>query len=656
MAKRDFSEKIIETMEKKIKAIENIDPDEFAKKDEYFELAICLAYMTLSKEKIIDKDIKNDDQIKRLNENVDRNEINKVFDPSFSKKMPIIIKTAINDNLWILDNIRDSIMHGSFDVDEDKKCFILNNTQENREFEAEIPFSWFIAYAKNNILNQKQLKEFDVKGYYFNKNKQDRKNFKVQKEIYNNILYKVKITGDKVNTKEVEETIRTLFDKYAQEEIDKNIIEQYRERIDSETYKYNEEYLVSYYIAEDKVLKDLQAKYPNNTITISTVNYRENIKALAKRQMPKDHHSYELMMKELNELAGKKGMILLNYTTNLIDKYEEGQLSFTSRKIFDAVSKSIEDIPLKSIIGVGIESTIHPELSLEKCMSYMMTTYTDYKVKQNMLSDMLGNNDVETDYEKYRLFAKNRDILRTLCINVYGITTLVINQETLYNDHFLNERPEKYVTSAYETQPYIDNAIKKRKLELEKLRILTRKFEQQNNYDRCQNNIGKARILTNIRELETEETKVNIELYKLAQAMDRLIVSRASYKQQEDKIKLEQAIKKLYDCYENAKTKDGKEKVSKAIGNMMNIYIAETSKYTYLRCTDMSQVIKIMRNSLSHIGRISISTSNKGETYIVLNDYDTDGQKSGQVVCKYEALRNIFTEPYQNKKTLGTQI
>ena len=125
MSKRDFSEKIIETMEKKIKAIESIDPDEFAKKDEYFELAICLAYMTLSKEKIIDKDIKNDDQIKRLNENVDRNEINKVFNPSFSKEMPVILYTAVNDDVWMLDNIRDSIMHGSFDVDEDKSAKVL---------------------------------------------------------------------------------------------------------------------------------------------------------------------------------------------------------------------------------------------------------------------------------------------------------------------------------------------------------------------------------------------------------------------------------------------------------------------------------------------------------------------------------------------------
>lgn len=644
MSKRDFSEKIIETMEKKIKAIESINPDEFAKKDEYFELAICLAYMTLSKEKIIDKDKKNKDKTGRLTENVDRSEINKVFNPSFSKEMPVILYTAVNDDVWMLDNIRDSIMHGSFDVDEDKKCFILNNTKEGREFQAEVPFSWFIAYAKNNILSKKQLEQFNIKGYYFNKNKKDRKNLKVQKEIYNNILYKVKITGAKVNIKEVEKTVKELFDKYAQEDIDKNIIEQYRERIDSEICKYNEEYLVSYYIAEDKVLKDLQAKYPNNTITISTVNYREKIKSLAKRQMPKQHHSYELMMKELNEFTEKKGMILLNYTTNLIDNYEES----TTQKM----PETDDTITEKSIIGVGLESATQSELSLEKCMSYMMTTYTDYNVKQDMMNDLLGNNNLETKYEKYRLFTKNRDILRTLCINVYGISTLVINKETIYNDSFLNEKPENYVTSAYDSTLYIELAQKKREQELKKLRIKKVIFELQKNYDNCKTDISKARVNTAIREKEQDIKKTDIELYKIAQTMDHILVSRANYKELEDKRKLEQAIKKLYDGFEKATTLDGKDKVYDVISDVLNKYIDETSKYTYTRCTDMNQVLRVMRNSLSHIGRISISTSNKGETYIVLNDYDDEGRKSGQVVCKYTALRNIFTEPYQKQKTL----
>lgn len=53
MSKIDFSKKIVPIIEHKINALENLDYSEFLKKDEYFELALCLAYLTLSKEKII---------------------------------------------------------------------------------------------------------------------------------------------------------------------------------------------------------------------------------------------------------------------------------------------------------------------------------------------------------------------------------------------------------------------------------------------------------------------------------------------------------------------------------------------------------------------------------------------------------------------------
>ena len=44
---------IYTTLYQRIKTLEYKDPIYFFKHDEYFELALCLAYMTLSKEKII---------------------------------------------------------------------------------------------------------------------------------------------------------------------------------------------------------------------------------------------------------------------------------------------------------------------------------------------------------------------------------------------------------------------------------------------------------------------------------------------------------------------------------------------------------------------------------------------------------------------------
>ena len=56
MSKESFSQTIYQTMFTKIKTLEYTNPTGFFKYDENFELVLCLAYLTLSKESIIKKD------------------------------------------------------------------------------------------------------------------------------------------------------------------------------------------------------------------------------------------------------------------------------------------------------------------------------------------------------------------------------------------------------------------------------------------------------------------------------------------------------------------------------------------------------------------------------------------------------------------------
>lgn len=249
MSKESFSQKISESMDKKIKAIEQMNINAFLEKDEHFEIALCLSYMTLSKEKLIAKDMKNHDRMARLSQMIDTSEIDKVFQIGFAQEMPRILYAKENNNLWILDNIRDSIMHGVFDIDEKRKCFLLNNEQYDRELTAEIPFSWFIAYAKNDILSKKVLDSYTIRSFYYNKYKQDKNYFNTNKELMNNILYRVNINGNKFNVKNIENRIKELFNIYSKEEINDDLMEKYRSRIDNEKVKYNEKYLVSFCIA-----------------------------------------------------------------------------------------------------------------------------------------------------------------------------------------------------------------------------------------------------------------------------------------------------------------------------------------------------------------------------------------------------------------------
>ena len=213
MSKVTYSKKISESLCHKIATISNINLEYLLKKDEIFEIAICVAYLTLSKEKIIKKDIKNQDRLGRLTKKVDKEEIDKVFEAGFAKEMPTIIYSRETDNIWKLDNIRDSIMHGAFEIDEDNKCFIINNNQHDREFVASIPFSWFIAYAKNDILSKRQSCSYTIKGFYYNKYKKDKYNLTTHKELLSNILYKVNIYGNTFNVKDIENKIKTLPEK-----------------------------------------------------------------------------------------------------------------------------------------------------------------------------------------------------------------------------------------------------------------------------------------------------------------------------------------------------------------------------------------------------------------------------------------------------------
>ena len=235
MSKQTFSEKINEKMKTKIEAVEHINLEELLKKDEDFEFILSLTYLVLSKEKIIKKEIKNKDRLGRLTKLVDQKEIDKVFDPNFSKEIPNIINTLEINKMWILDNIRDSIMHGSFEIDEEKKLVLIDNQGHDRNLKTEIPFSWFIEYAKNDILKKRNVNEHTVYGFYYNKDKLYKKQWETQKELKNNIVYFFKISGTIFNINKIENRIKELYKEYSNEEYDETLSVNYKQEI--EKYK-----------------------------------------------------------------------------------------------------------------------------------------------------------------------------------------------------------------------------------------------------------------------------------------------------------------------------------------------------------------------------------------------------------------------------------
>ena len=166
MGKIEFARMTCDMLSTRIMALENYDLNTFLEYDKYFELVLSLGYLVLSKEKIIYKDKKENDFLKRLHSLVDNREIDHVFAEHFSRLMPTLENARVNANQWILDNIRDSIMHEKFDIDLENELIIIDNDYYKRECKTKIPFQWIIDYAKFDILRKKKSKHCLIKGFY----------------------------------------------------------------------------------------------------------------------------------------------------------------------------------------------------------------------------------------------------------------------------------------------------------------------------------------------------------------------------------------------------------------------------------------------------------------------------------------------------------
>ena len=601
MSKKTFSEKISESMYKKIKAIEYGNINAFLEKDENFEIALCLSYMTLSKEKIIEKDMKNNDRMSRLSQMVDTSEIDKVFKVGFAEEMPVIFYAKENNNLWILDNIRDSIMHGVFDVDENRKCFVIDNQQYDRELKAEIPFSWFIAYAKNDILSKKVLDNYTIRGFYYNKTKKNIKKLNTRKELMNNILYRVNISGNMFNVRDIENRIKELFSMYSEAEITADEIEKYRTRIDSEKIKYNEKYLVSFYIASEKVKDCIEKEFTGVNLDIFIDNRKNRfVNKTAKRLLPY-YYNYDIMYNDFNRQVSSKGMSLLRYITNIIESIDTNNLE-NANQPFDIV---------------------------------------------NLLNILLNNESIKhTDYKDIRLIADyNLKTMRSICVNVYGLSTLVINHENLYNDSFFNQHPSLYGIHACQKSSYLEYAQKRKSLIMKILDTEISLFTKQQQFNNCPDNNIKTKIQIMINNLISKKSLYESELYKLSglTQYERIIKpDEIDYKQ---KAKMENLIDKYFNHFYAAKSVTAKKKLKKVISGLLDNQIEEESKYTYGYCNNMKEVLTIIRNCFSHIGRVSIGKNRETETIIYLNDYDGNG-KTGEVICKYIDLIELLRAPY----------
>lgn len=606
MSKITFSQQISELLTFKINALENLDYKEFLKKEEYFELALCLSYMTLSKEKIIEKDMKNKQRLDRLTKLVPTIDIDAVFSPTFCDLMPNIINAKENNNTWILDAIRDSIMHCAFEIDEERECLILNNTQHDRDLQAEIPFSWFIKYAKYDILSKKIADSYNVKGFYYNTYKKNREYLNTKKEIINNILYNVKITGNKFNIKNIETRIKELFEEYSNQDIDDSQIKLYKKQISKEKIKYNEHYLVSFYIAKEKIKETIEKEFPGTNIEIYINNRKSRLSNKLVKTLPKYYNNYDLLFEQLNHSVCPKSISLLNYIYNIIELLDQNPKK--------------EDL------------TIYEEMNL------IDSILKGNVKKYSSLSDI------------YTCHDNGINILRSICFNIHGLTTLVINHEDLYNDYYQNEKTSDYNINAYSTDKFIEYKEQERRLYLQTLDKEILLFSKQEQLDKCTDKKGIINLTTSIKNILLDKDKIEKQIENLATTLNYIQYTNENRRDINKQRQLYNKLDKYKNHFYCANSEEAKKKLKKIIRQILEEIQEEEAKYTYGVCDNMKEAITIIRNSLSHIGRIYVGKNRNQATKLILNDYDNKDKTSGFVIGQYKDLINVLNMPLHDPK------
>lgn len=616
MSKELFSQSIYETLYQRIKLLEYKEPISFFEYDENFELALCIAYMTLSKEKIIDKEIENDDRIGRLTKLVSTLDIDAVFDPSFNKEMPTITSALENNNLWILDNFRDSIMHAAFNVDMENKRFVINNTQDERQLMATIPFSWFVAYTKNDIFKKKILDKYTVRGFFYNNHKTSKTDINTYNEINSHIMYEAVITGNKFKVNEVEDRIRELFELYKHEYIDQDTFTAYQSKLPRTKNTYNQRYLTTFAVVCDKVKAKLKEEYPDLDIKIFVKDKKHKIAKRLARKLDDTYSRYDTFMDSLNSQLYPRHKVELNYIANIISN-------------------------LTPVNEEEIKRLKEPNrlLLFNQLLEDKILKYTGYENER-------------------KRFDRNLEQARIICLTALVISTLVINQDSIYNKFYDGHGPQQYSIIARTKKPLHENLETTRSKHIELIQKEVQLADKENEYNNCTVESRKPIIKADVDSLkqQVEDLKVELNLLYDARINHKQFTGTHTVDKTKREIEqLELTLRAQIDNYKAIKSKKDKKRRKLVLDNIKAIYkdyIALQEKDAFWTVDDMKEALTIIRNCFSHLERIYIGPNKKDNTTIILSDYDNKGNKSGEVITTYGHLLYMILRPLEEQYIL----
>ena len=573
MSTASFTNKVIDDMYDRMGLMNTPIINNYLKFDETFELALALVYMTLSKEKIIKKEIKNPDALGRLERRVPKREIDNLF---IGKYANMIKYTEVDDSTWILDAIRDSIIHHKADIDEARKLVLVNNDYENRKLIAEIPFDWFKDYIKTDIVNKKVTNRYNFRNFYASDYISSKRPINTRNISSRLILYNVHIEDENIPLKETDEFIKSLMEKYSKVEIDNSA---------------SNKYYASFVNAVSELYKELNNKFPNATnIRISIIKKRDKINKKINSKLANNYKDPDKLFEDLNSLV------------------------FKNKDLLDTISS------IYSFVASSDKNNISND-EIIKLLEMINGKSGSYSIK---------------DYYK-----ETKDIYM-MFLQMYGLITIVLNEENLKNSDYLNildSHLKSYTKGALdEFQIARRNNIK----QMLNAEISYKKHLK--NY----NNVGDSNeIIKNSFEKAQEKYYTALsENAKFNYWPDFIVTSRES-KSEVNTVRdiLFTILRHKYDEFTAAETKDEiiiKKKEVLAALDKLSAY----EKKNILTVTKPSDTLVFLRNCLAHNNRIHCS--DVAPLFIMiqkltLTDFNDNGELTGIGFCKYTDIIDLIS-------------
>ena len=607
MSRESFSSKIASDILNRFFALEHYDPEKFLQMDETFQLALCITYMALSKESIILKDKKNMDRLGRLTRQVPESELDLMF---IGPHSPSISATLENDSTWIVDNIRDSILHEHFDIDEERRVVVIHNSMYGRGLDAEIPFDWFYQYVENDILKKRFKDHYMVRGFYYDASRPScmrhpdmtgPKKEKVFFSVYNHILYRVEFKGSQIPVHGIDERVHELFEKFALEDIPEIEKEYYKSFITDKDGLMNENYLISFYRARDKVLSVLQKEYPNCQIEITNDYHKHKLALKSRKKLLNSYENYDDLFHKMNDLLQRKGNINLKMISRLYD-YSNQHLVVPSSR--EEQSKIINQI----VAG----------------------------------DDYVFSSDKDSNFEDLRFSTEK---LREAFLQIYGLCILAVNKKKLLDPktlRFIEQNMHGYSKDSF--QQY---AINERKLLSRYFDLMIVYDEKKAQYDACPPEV-KPMIRQSMDTIDREIIMVKEQIDYLEHGMNIIPIHgdilKKNHKPWEKYRSMVMKLSRDFHACPFEKENHGQNKkiIKELLLRCYDKAVEVESQY-FLGETEPKETLEMVRNCFSHVGRIQVFENVPLEqSTIKFRDYDDQGDLAGMVQTNYVSFLSFL--------------